>query len=240
MNIILFNKEEVNEAKVVLSAKDRRAEHISSVLKMTDGDTVKIGIINGFCGEGVIHCSSKKSIEIKVKTLATPPPAPIPITLILAMQRPKTMKKILQSAAAMGVKQFYIIETWKVEKSYWSSPLLSSDCLKKQLLLGLEQAGDTMIPEICIRRRFKPFVEDELSGILANYSSAFIAHPYAPLTCPSSVDGNLLIAIGPEGGFTEYEVDKMQKKGMQPVNIGTRPLRSEFAVTALLSRVMKI
>jgi RsmE family RNA methyltransferase len=248
MNIILLDKSEIaNDSYVDLPATDRRSEHICNVLHAHSGDSVKIGIIDGLTGSGIVKYlkqeevlqepnASQTGLRIEFQTLKTPPPQAVPVTLILAMQRPKTVKKILQSATAMGVKKIYIIETWKVEKSYWTSPLLNPENLSEQLLLGLEQAGDTIMPEIIIKKRFKPFTEDELPEIISD-STALIAHPYSDLPCPHKIDKQAVVAIGPEGGFTEYEVKKMQSIGMSAVNIGERPLRSEFAVTAILAKL---
>lgn len=240
MNIILFNKNElIDNSAITISLTDRRAEHIIKVLKTKCNETVKIGIINGAVGTGKLIELTDQTMALTVDTLNSAPPNPIPVTLILAMQRPKTMKKILQSATAMGVKVFHIIETWKVEKSYWSSPLLKESELTKQLQLGLEQAGDTVMPQIIVNRRFKPFVEDDLPEILRKSNSCgFIAHPYAENECPHKLQKPATIAIGPEGGFTDYEIIKMSNSGMLPVNIGSRPLRSEFAVTAILAKLI--
>jgi RsmE family RNA methyltransferase len=236
MNIILLKKEEIiDNLEIDLSLNDRRSEHITKVLRSRPGDSIKIGIINGNRGTGILK-ELENSLKIEVQNLNTPPPPPIKATLIIAMQRPKTMKKILQSATAMGVKKIYIIETWKVEKSYWTSPLLNQKNLLEQLLLGLEQAGDTVIPEIIIKKQFKPFVEDELPAIIAN-TTPIIAHPYSEILCPHAIRQEAAIAIGPEGGFTEYEIVKMEDIGMKSVNIGERTLRSEFAVTAILAKL---
>jgi 16S rRNA (uracil1498-N3)-methyltransferase len=235
MNIILIEKNDfINSSRVSITGL--RAEHISNVLNAKPGQTLKIGMVNGNVGQGIFISGDSKHIEIDVGTFLIPPPEPLPITLIVAMQRPKTMKKIIQSATAMGVKKFIFIQTWKVEKSYWSSPLLQPKGIEEQLRLGLEQSGDTMMPDIEIRRRFKPFVEDELPALLAG-TRGFVAHPSGSKTCPHKVDGPVTLCVGPEGGFTEYEVDKLSAAGMLAVNIGSRPLRSEFAVTAILAKL---
>ena len=236
MNIILFKDEELKDSITSLPANSRRGLHILKILKVKKNDNIKIGIINGNLGRGKISNITEDSIDIEAGHLNEPPPPPLPATLIFAMQRPKTVRKILQSATAMGVKSFYIIETWKVDKSYWNSPILKTEELEKELQLGLEQSCDTVMPKVQIKRRFKPFVEDKLPGIIKN-SNAFIAHPYATSPCPYNTEGPATIAIGPEGGFTEYELRKMQDTGMSPINIGTRPLRSEFAVTAILAKL---
>jgi len=236
MNIILLREDEISDnARVEFPRSDRRFQHIKKNLRATSGDSVKIGIINGYKGIGRLK-EKGNSIELEIQSMITPPPEGLDIKLILAMQRPKTIKKILQNATAMGVKKFYIIETWKVEKSYWNSPLLSKESLSEQLQLGLEQSGDTIMPEVIIKKRLKPFVEDELPAIIAD-SQALIAHPYSKSPCPHKASPPLSVAVGPEGGFTDYEILKLESIGMKPVNIGKRPLRSECAVIAILAKL---
>lgn len=235
MNLILLDKFELTEkSRILLSG--RRAEHIIDVLQAKPEKTIKVGLINGNMGSGKVVSIAANNVELEVNDLNTAPPSPLPVILIVAMQRPKTMRKILQSATAMGVKKFFIIETWKVEKSYWTSPLLLTENLEEQFLLGLEQGGDTIMPEIEIRKRFKPFVEDELKEIIGD-SIGLIAHPDSETECPHQVNQALTLAIGPEGGFTDYEVEKMTEAGMLPITLGPRTLRSEFAVTTFLSKL---
>ena len=71
----------------------------------------------------------------------------------------------------------------RVEKSFWQSPFLQPEALEQQMILGLEQARDTLMPEIHLRKRFKPFVEDELGEIIKG-SQALVAHPLTEVPCP--------------------------------------------------------
>jgi len=235
MNLILIDKNEVDENHII-TLKNHRFEHIKNVLKTQSGDSVKIGIINEKMGDGICLNINSNCAKIKIKNLTTDPPKPLPLTLLIAMQRPKTMKKVIQSATAMGVKNIYIIETWKVEKSYWRSPILNDDKLKEQLLLGLEQSIDTILPKLTIKKRFKPFIEDELPTLLKN-SKGYVAHPDSTINCPRGLEEHITLAIGPEGGFTQYEVDKLISSGMKHLSIGNRILRTEFAVTAIISKI---
>jgi RsmE family RNA methyltransferase len=139
----------------------------------------------------------------------------------------------------MGVKEIYLINAYRVDKSYWSTPVLSESSIREHLILGLEQAGDTQLPKVHLRKRFKPFVEDELPS-LVNNKRALIAHPYNATMCPEPSDEETLIAIGPEGGFIPYEVDLMQQQGVQAIHLGERILRVETAVPVLLSRLFPI
>ena len=168
--------------------------------------------------------------------LDQPAPDPLPLTLLLALPRPKMLKRILQATSALGVKTIYLMNSYRVDKSFWGSPLLQPDKLREQLALGLEQACDTLLPEVHLRPRFKPFVEDELPGIVEN-STAYVAHPGATTACPRQGDGRMTLAVGPEGGFIPYEVDKLQRCGFIPISLGARILRVETAVPVLLSRL---
>lgn len=235
MNLILLENKDIQEKKQVI-LQGRRAKHILEVLKPEIGHSLKVGIFGGNIGLGKVLAINTDTVELELGDVNTPPPKSLPVTLLVAMQRPKTLRKILQCATAMGVKEFIIMETWKVEKSYWSSPLLNPDKLEEQFLLGLEQAGDTIVPKVQIKKRFKPFVEDELPRLLEG-TSGFIAHPHSSTPCPYKVPGRIKIAIGPEGGFTDYEVEKMETVGMQQVSMGARVFRSEFALAALLGRI---
>jgi|TARA_B110000459_G_C16312713_1_gene359937 RsmE family RNA methyltransferase len=136
----------------------------------------------------------------------------------------------------MGVKKIYLINSSRVEKSFWQSPFLKPEALEEQLILGLEQARDTVMPEIFLRKLFKPFVEDELGEIVAG-SKALVAHPIAAAACPVDSQSPITLAIGPEGGFIPYEVEKLIEVGFQSVHLGPRILRVENAVPALISRL---
>lgn len=236
MNLILLHQSDFSTPKQV-TLNDRRFLHIHTVHKPKIGDSLKVGLINGMLGQARVTDLSDSSIELKV-TLDKQPPSKLPATLVLALPRPKMLKRILQTIAAMGVKELYLINSYRVDKSYWSSPVIEHQ-IEENLLLGLEQAGDTLMPKVHLRKRFKPFVEDELPEIAQN-TRALIAHPYNAHPCPSAEQIQTTLAIGPEGGFIPYEVEKLNACGFDSIHIGERILRVENAVPAILSRLFPI
>ena len=235
MNLVIIYQEEIAEGGLAVICDPRRTLHMQSVLRAQTGDQIKVGLLNGRIGTGKIISSTPGKVELHVELSSEPPPG-LPVTLIFALPRPKTYRKVLQAATAMGVKKFIAIESWKVDKSYWDSPVLSEEETQEQFILGLEQGGDTVLPEISFKRRFKPFAEDEVPEIIKD-RFPLLAHPGAGRDCPRNVSGPVVLCIGPEGGFTEYEVALLEKHGMRPVSIGTRILRTEFAICALLGRL---
>jgi 16S rRNA (uracil1498-N3)-methyltransferase len=164
------------------------------------------------------------------------PPPPLPLTLILALPRPKVLNRVIAGAVSLGIKHIVLINAWRVEKSYWSSPRLSAENLQTQSILGLEQARDTVLPSIATRRLFRPFVEDELPA-LARGTCALVAHPHARQTCPRHLRQPVTLVIGPEGGFIDKEIASLEKAGFTSVTIGGRILPVETAVAFLAARL---
>ena len=237
MNLILLHPEDFTDSNTV-HLSDRRFQHLRTVNKAEVGQTFKAGIVNGNLGRATVIHMDDKGITLNTQ-LDQVPPKPLPVTLLLAMPRPKMLKRTLETIATMGVKHLILINSYRVDKSYWSTPLLSDQAVAEFLTLGLEQAGDTLMPKVEIKKRFKPFVEDELPALMQN-KTGWVAHPYNAQPCPPAADTPTLLAIGPEGGFIEYEVNKLQAAGLTPIHLGSRILRVETAVPVLLSRLFPI
>lgn len=234
MNLaLLFGEDFVAADRAVLTG--RRLAHLNSVLKTAEGDLVPVGLVNGDIGTGrVLQLTDTQSV-LQV-TLTDPPPRPLPLTLVLAMPRPKMFRRVLQTCATLGVKDIWLINSYKVEKSFWQTPWLSEENLRENMVLGLEQARDTLMPRVHIRKLFKPFVEDELPALLQD-TRAMVAHPGTTSPCPVHINGPATLCVGPEGGFISYEVDKLVEAGCEAVHLGSRILRVETAVPVLVSRL---
>ena len=235
MNLILLFKEDfLNPTQVRLYG--RRREHVLNIHRAAVGDDLRVGLLNGLLGHGKIHSLTDQVLELEI-LLDQQPPEPLPVTLLLALPRPKMLRRIIQSVSSLGVKKIHLINSYRVDKSFWSSTLLQPEKLQEQLLLGLEQSRDTILPEIHLQPRFKPFVEDELPGISAG-TNAYVAHPETGGDFPRTLHQPATVAIGPEGGFIPYEVEKLKNCGFIPISLGARILRVETAVPVLLSRLI--
>ncbi|HWV16026.1 MAG TPA: 16S rRNA (uracil(1498)-N(3))-methyltransferase [Cellvibrio sp.] len=235
MNLVLFSNTDFIGETLVSIRDARRLQHITAVHQIAVGDCLKVGLINGNIGSGeVVYCANDE-IRLSV-SLTQPPPAALDATLVLALPRPKMLKRTLQNLATLGVKKIYLINSYRVEKSYWQTPLLSDEAINEHLLLGLEQGCDTQMPEVHLIKRFKPFVEDELKNIVGA-TRALVAHPYTNAPCPAQIDYPITLAIGPEGGFIPYEINLLENCGFTPVNLGARIMRVETVVPYLLGRL---
>jgi 16S rRNA (uracil1498-N3)-methyltransferase len=234
MNLILLFDGDFVSADVV-RLTGRRLEHVTRVHRAHVGDTLTAGVANGRIGRGEITRLDADALEMRVALDADPPPPP-EVSLVLALPRPKVLNRVVASATSLGVKRMFLINAWRVEKSYWKSPRVSAENLLAQQILGLEQARDTMLPAITLHRFFRNFVEEELPDI-ARDSLALVAHPGARVECPRDVRRRVTLAIGPEGGFIAEEIASLERIGFQAVSIGARILRVETAVAAVLARL---
>ena len=231
--ILLFDTDFIDDGVVRLTG--RRLDHVTRVHRARVGDSLVAGIANGRIGTGEITRLDADALEMRV-VLDSDPPPPLHVTLILALPRPKVLNRVIASATSLGVKRMFLINAWRVEKSYWKSPRVAEENLLAQQILGLEQARDTMLPAIELRRFFRTFVEDELPAI-AKDSLALVAHPHASEECPRDARRRVTLAIGPEGGFIAEELASLERIGFAPVSLGRRILRVETAVAAVLSRL---
>ena len=234
MNLLLVHQQEIDQEGCVLLT-DRRHQHIKEVHRLTLGATLQAGVVNGLCGEAEIIEHQAAATRIRLN-LYRQPPAALPVTLLLALPRPRMLARSLEHLATLGVKKIILLQTARVEKSYWQSPELKPEKIYQHLILGLEQAKDTLLPEVPLQKLFKPFVEDELPALAAN-SLKLVAHPGDYPVCPRGISEQLTLAIGPEGGFVDFEIQLLEAQGFQPVQMGERILRVETAVTALLARL---
>ncbi|MBJ7552302.1 16S rRNA (uracil(1498)-N(3))-methyltransferase [Marinomonas ostreistagni] len=232
MNLILLAPEQaLSDQQYKLS--DRQIEHISKVLKKDHGDKLRVGVLNGLIGDAVLD---KSDWLVTMEALENEPPKPLPMELVLALPRPNMLKRTLMNITAMGVKKIHLLHSAKVEKSYWQSPVLKENSIYDCLVEGLEQARDTVLPEVHQYTRFRPFVEDVLPDLLVE-RMGLVAHPYQAEPCPVDLEQACVLAIGPEGGWNDFEMQKWSDAGMQCVHLGDRILKVETAVPVLLSRL---
>ena len=255
MNLILLTQQQLDGKKTSqqnptdqfqVELDERQSRHCIRTLQLKPGNNVNIGIVNGSIGHAVCqHISPTSGIVtllVDPADLQHPPPPPINIHLYLALPRPKMLRRIFRTVAECGIKNLTIINSAKVEKSYWQTPSLSTGNINQYFLEGLEQAKDTALPTVTIEKLFRPFVEDRLSAVVREEgSSVWVAHPYQndktlkdikqALNSTICAKKHLHLVVGPEGGFTPFEIDLLQTNGVCPFSAGERIFRSETFVS---------
>jgi RsmE family RNA methyltransferase len=235
VNIVLVEPHELESGAVEL--RDRRAAHIHDTLRGVPGQHIRIGLLDGPLGVGTIASSSPQSVTLTCVFDRQPPPRP-PVDVLLALPRPKVMRRLWAQLAALGVDRIMLTNAERVERPYFDTHVLHPGTYRPLLIEGLQQARDTRLPRVSIHRQFRVLVEDELDA-LSPASSRLVAHQGVGPSLLASVTADpavrWLIAIGPEGGWNRFEVMLLEAHGFRAVDLGSRTLRTDTACVATLS-----
>ncbi|MBO6121532.1 MAG: 16S rRNA (uracil(1498)-N(3))-methyltransferase [Kiritimatiellae bacterium] len=232
MNRILFESSEIADG--VATCSDARAEHILAVLHGEVGQTLKTGELDGRIGTGDIVSIEGRTVAVKVShTEESLRPW---CDLVLAPPRPRVMKRLLPQLASLGVGTIVLVGAKKVEKDFWGATLLKEENYRPLLVDGLMQAGTSVVPRMETRRNFRRFVGDELDSLFPT-ANRVVGHPGGAPNAPAQKPGRLLLAVGPEGGWTDDEVSLLESHGFSRYSLGSRILRTDTALVALLARL---
>lgn len=217
------------------------------VLGVEPGRTLRAGVVGEGIGRARVVSTEPSTVTVTLAGIGDGPDpvatAP-PVDLVLALPRPKALRRILRLVAAMGVRRLTLVNAWRVEKSYFSSPVLEPAAIERELLLGAEQGATARLPEVRIERLFVPYVERLEEEVLGGPPAGprLVAHPGAPagatpLAKALRRGGEALLAIGPEGGWIEDELGSFSRAGFEQVSLGPWILPTEAAVPAALAQL---
>jgi 16S rRNA (uracil1498-N3)-methyltransferase len=235
--ILLDQRDDWSSGEVTLV--DARAAHLLTVLKVTRGDTVRIGVLDGPLGIGTIAATADGRVTLRCAFDAGLPPRPR-VDLLLALPRPKVMRRLWAQLAALGVGRIVLTNAERVERHYFDSHILAEASFRPLLVEGLQQARDTRLPLVTIHRQFRILVEDHLDTLFAD-GVRIVAEPGAAMTVSGALEGlgdrRVVLAVGPEGGWNTFELELLRAHGFRQAGVGCRTLRVDTACTALLAVV---
>jgi RsmE family RNA methyltransferase len=237
VNLLLLDADEVVGGEVVLAEEDRRARHIASVLRAVVGQELRAGVVGGGTGRAEVIALDPLRLRLAIDRPAPPPPE---IELVLAVPRPKALSRVVQAAAASGVARIDLTNAWKVDHSYFDSPRMTPAALAADARLGCEQGATTHVPAIAVHRLFMPFLEAAACGWAAA-AHRVVLHPRADAALESAVPpgttGRTIVALGPEGGWIDRELETFAAHDFEAVTLGAAILRVESAVASLLGQL---
>jgi RsmE family RNA methyltransferase len=238
MNIILLNAAELDaDGTVMLPASDRRAMHVRTVLRSAVGDRLRIGLLDGPLGTGLVTAlGAEGPVRLQIEQWEGTP-RHSKVDLVLALPRPKVMKRLWAPLASLGIRRLVLVNAARVERHYFDTHWLEPAHYRPLLQAGLEQARDTRMPEVSLQRRLKPFIEDDLDAFCEG-AVRLLCDPggrtrLADKRCGPSQ--RVVLAIGPEGGWTDFERNLFGDRGFDVVSMGSRPLRTDTACIAALA-----
>ncbi len=236
MNLLLLRPQDRQEDGSYAIC-DARAQHMLKVLGVGPGDDVKAGVLNGPRGTATVKRVEAGRITLSMSPEPQTPPRPN-IDLLLALPRPRSLKKLLPEVTALGAGRIILTETYRVEKAFFGATLLQPDNHRPLLYEGMMQAKLTHLPEVTVQRKLWQVLK-ELPERFDDHIK-LVAHPEAtkPLAqvrLPSKKP--VLLAIGPEGGFIDKEVQQLCDAGFSPVTMGDNILRVETACVSLMAQI---
>jgi len=238
MNLILLEKDEIQADGAAVLAGNR-ARHVREVLKAAPGEEIRVGVVDGPMGAATV-VEDAKQLRLRCALSNEIPPIPR-VDLLLAMPRPKVMNRLWPVLASLGAGRIIISNAWKTERNYFDTHVLEPAHIREGLIEGLQQARDTRLPQVSVHKQFKKLVEDELETF-GPYAARLVAHP-GEGAFPSEKlaalprDARILLAVGPEGGWTPFELDLLAAHGFSSVSWGPRALRTDTACAVLLGLI---
>lgn len=229
MNIILFDRLPSDNH---IDASDFRAEHIRKVLHLQVGDSFKLGEVNGGSGTATILKIDHDGITYRWQHVEDPP-EPHPVTLLVAQVRPICMKRILRESVSLGVGKLVIAGSDTGERSYRDAKMWSTGEYRKYLLDGAMQSGQTSMPSCTLVDSFDAVLQTDMRWrtklVLDHVSGS------EPLSRVDDLESPVVIAVGPERGWSDRERKLFAHHGFRFLSLGSRILRTETACSASLA-----
>jgi RsmE family RNA methyltransferase len=216
----------------------RRALHLRGILGATIGSRVRAGVIGGGIGTAEVVADDGTNFALRL-AVGDQRVEPHPVEVVLAVPRPKVLTRSIEVIASFGVERITLTNAWRVDKSYLSSPRLEDDALDLARRLGAEQGVTTHLPPITLHRRLMEMLDTRWPAGNNDNAIKLLAHP-AGMKIESTIRtaAPITLAIGPEGGWIERELDTFVERGFTPVSLGAPILRVEAAVAAALGQII--
>ena len=238
MNLILFEPDEIGHP---LPRGDARAGHLLRVLRRREGDTFDAGLINGPRGKGTLTAIGPDALTLAFAWDAASPPLD-PITLIIGLPRPQTARDILRDATSLGVAAMHFVTTDKGEPGYGRSTLWTGNEWRRHLISGAEQAFATRLPEVTHGRSLLEIIgglpDRAIRVALDHYEAAeALARCRLPDDTAGASRPELVLAFGPERGWSNAERAALRGSGFVLAHLGSRVLRTETAVVVAVALV---
>jgi 16S rRNA (uracil1498-N3)-methyltransferase len=216
------------ESQVIIEGQE--AQHISRVLRNKVGDQINVadGAGNHFTCE--ITGITKKNVTAQVKEKEEEPrPEKEKILALGIIKKRDRLEFAVEKAVELGATQIILFNSDHSERSK-----LNEERTRLLVISAFKQSGRYWLPELHIR--------SSLEEVLESFSDAHLimAHEEIPVDQkPESLHSaqNLLL-VGPEGGFSQREVELVSSKGAELISLGKNRLRAETAVTAILSQYL--
>jgi 16S rRNA (uracil1498-N3)-methyltransferase len=211
---------------------DRAAHYLSRVLRVAAGQTIVLFNGDGHDYVAEVIRPGKKKISLSVTSrLPAARESGLKITVVQAISRGERMDQTLQKCTELGVTAFQPVFSERVEVRLKAEKLARRlEHWQGVVVSACEQSGRAVVPGVLPPLDFGDWLDNSDGGL------RLILGPGAE-TSLSSVDlhGQVQLVVGPEGGFSEIELDLAHSHGVGAVSLGPRVLRTETAAPAAVA-----
>lgn len=205
------------------------AHHLMHVLRIAAGEAVEVFDGRGLVVSAVVVAVRKRDVELRVVTSRRDAPPAREVILGTAVPKGDRFDWLIEKATELGVTRIVPLVTARSSVDPRDGKL---DKLRQTVIAACKQCGRNHLLELSPVTAWADFVRNELP-----HRAAFIAHlsPAANPPSASMLDHlpSTVLAIGPEGGFTNEEVALAVAAGAKPISLGPLVLRIETAAIAL-------
>lgn len=204
------------------------AHHLIHVLRIGIGESVTLFDGSGFEGLAEVTAIGHETLQVVIREVRAASAEPA-VSVVLAAAVPKGDRFgwLVEKATELGVHRFVPLIT---ERSIVLPGEGKLEKMRRTIVEASKQCGRSRLMELAAPEHWPEFVTREFAG-----STAWVAHPAGePFELPGRiVAGPIVAAVGPEGGFTDAELELAVRAGAKLVSLGARVLRIETAAVAL-------
>lgn len=216
-----------------LHIQGTEAHHASRVLRLAAGEVVEVFDGQGRVAKGPILQCSKQQLRVETAAITHVPPADTPTVLAIGFSKAIRRSWLLEKAVELGAAGLWF---WQADRTQGRIPPEVKESWQATLVAAAKQCGAAHLPAMQTFGQGLPAVVEAAAGMQQMVLWEAQDHP-APLLSPAELTSPApcCCILGPEGGFSEKEVDWFLTKGLQPVSLGPSTLRWETAALTMLS-----
>lgn len=203
---------------------EEEAQHCTRVLRLNIGDEITLTDGKGSFYQAEITAATNKRCQVAIKETRYQEPL-WPCHLHIAMAPTKNMDRnewFAEKATEIGFDELTFLNCRFSERK-----VIKTERISKILVSAIKQSLKARLPKLNEMTDFHTFIQQDFEG------QKFIAHCYEgekkQLKEALTPGEDALVLIGPEGDFSEEEVQKAIEHGFVPISLGKSRLRTETA-----------
>lgn len=240
MYYFFISKEQIIKNQVIMVGSD--VNHIANVLRIRVGEKIMLST-----GEDedylckILRISKEEIILDIIEKNKMIRELPVKVTLYQGLPKSDKMEWIIQKAVELGIYRIVPIQTkrtiikWDIKKE--KNKITRWQAISEA---AAKQSKRQMIPKIENVLAFSTALEEVKKYKIKCIPYEFASQIQKTREILKSVKAgdNIAIFIGPEGGFEEYEIEMAKERGVIPITLGKRILRTETAGLVMMSNIM--